>query len=168
MLRIATGNRSPGVEFVRGDIQSLTGWPDASWDLAVASLCLMDLPDPAAVFRTANRLLTTGGRLIWTVVHPCFGSPHSEPHPDRQGVLRERIVRQYAATWWRSPRPGTVRGEVGAFHRSFSEYLNAFIGAGFAVDELAEPLVSANAALLPGQESHRYLPPILAVVGTKR
>jgi ubiquinone/menaquinone biosynthesis C-methylase UbiE len=167
MLRLANQGTGAGVRFVEGDIQSPSKLPDASWDLVVASLCLIDLPDPAAVFAVAARVLVVGGRMIWTVIHPCFGSPHAEPHADRSGALRERVVREYAQTWWQSARLGTVRGEVGAFHRPLSDYLNSFLGAGFRIDQVAEPVVPGDAELAPDQESHRWLPPILGVVGTR-
>ncbi|MGC2191133.1 MAG: methyltransferase domain-containing protein [Candidatus Dormiibacterota bacterium] len=166
MLRIAARANRLGISFLEADIQSLAQLPDRSWDLAVASLCLMDLPEPGAVFAAAARALVSGGKMIWTIIHPCFGSPHAEPYPDQDGVLRERLVREYAPTWWQSPRPGTIRGEVGAFHRPLSDYLNSFIHAGFRIDLVAEPLVSPNARLAPDQESHRWLPPIVGVVGT--
>lgn len=167
MLRVASQGRGSEVRLVEGDIQSLSQLPDASWDLVIASLCLMDLPDPAAVFAVAARALVSGGRMIWTVIHPCFGSPRAEPHADRSGALRERVVREYAPTWWQSARMGTVRGEVGAFHRPLSDYFNSFIRAGFRIDQVAEPVVPAGAALAPDQESHRWLPPILGAVGTR-
>ena len=167
MLRLAAKSQEPGVRWLQDNIQSLHKLPTAGWDIAVASLCLMDLPDHTAVFNTASRLLVKGGLMVWTVVHPCFGSPRSEALADDLGVLRERRVREYAATWWRSLRPNTVRGELGAFHRPLSDYLNAFIGAGFHIDRVAEPLVPPDAPLEADQESHRWLPPILGVRGTK-
>jgi SAM-dependent methyltransferase len=142
MLRLAARADRLGIRFLEADIQSLAQLPDQSWDLAVASLCRMDLPEPGAVFAAAARTLVSGGKMIWTIIHPCFGSPRAEPHPDQDGVLRELLVREYAPTWWQSPRPGTIRGEVGAFHRPLSDCLNSFIGAGFRIDRVAEPLVS--------------------------
>ncbi|MGC1909817.1 MAG: methyltransferase domain-containing protein [Candidatus Dormiibacterota bacterium] len=167
MLRLAKQGAGAGIHFLEDDMQSASQLPDASWDLVVASLCLMDVPDSDAVFAVAARVLVVGGRMIWTVIHPCFGSPHAEPHADRSGALRERVVREYAPTWWQSARTGTVRGEVGAFHRPLSDYLNPFVHAGFRIDQVAEPVVPGEAELTPDQESHRWLPPILGVVGAR-
>lgn len=127
----------------------------------------MDLPDHSAVFQTAARLLVGGGVMAWTVVHPCFGSPRSDPLPDALGVLRQLRVSEYSATWWRSPRPHTVRGEVGSFRRPVGDYLNSLIGAGFRIDRVAEPVVPLDAKLDGDQERHRWLPPILGMVGTR-
>lgn len=168
MLRIAEGQGGVAISYLQDDIQSLSQLPSGSWDLAVASLCLMDLPDQAAVFQAAARVLVVGGAMVWTILHPCFQSPFSEARPDDQGIISERLVREYRAARWRSPRPGTVRGEVGAYHRSVAEYLNSFVAAGFHIERVAEPLVPASARLAPDQESHRALPPIFGVVGSKR
>jgi SAM-dependent methyltransferase len=168
MLRIAEGQGGAAISYLKDDIQSLSRLPSGSWDLAVACLCLMDLPDQAAVFQAAARVLVVGGEMVWTILHPCFQSPFSEARADDLGFISERLVREYRAAQWRSSRPGTVRGQVGAHHRPVADYLNSFVGAGFHIERVAEPLVPASARLAPDRESHRALPPIFGVVGSKQ
>lgn len=166
MLRIAVQSGGLEVNFVEADIQSLSELPDASWDLAVASLCLMDLPDQAAVFGTAAWVLAHRARMSWTLLHPCFGSPHSEPHPDPKGCFGS------GSSGNTNPPGGSPLGRHGprgggCLSPALVEYLNSFIRARFQIDQVAEPVVSLGASLAADQESHRRLPPILGVVGTK-
>ncbi len=139
----------------------------ASFDRVVANLMLMDLPNFRAVFEEAHRILKPGGRMAWTILHPCFQSPYSAGLSDDTGTQRSRRVVAYAAQHWRSSQPGTIRGTVGAWHRPIAEYLTGFVEAGFILDRVAEPVIPA-AWRLPRERWYHYtLPPLFAVRGIR-
>lgn len=167
MLRIAEDTVPNGIRLVEDDVQALTTMDQASFDAVVASLMLMDVPNFQAVFRASARVLVPQGTMVWTITHPCFQSPHSEPIDDGTGALRHRRIKEYSATWWRSDRPGTVRGDLGAYHRPLSDYLNAFIASGFNLVHVAEPVAPSGEDMQPDQVSHHTLPPILGVEGRR-
>lgn len=60
-------------EVVCGDAVALP-WSSNSCDLAVAFMCLMDMPDPAAAVREIARVLVPGGRLCIALTHPFNGT----------------------------------------------------------------------------------------------
>ncbi len=168
MLGIAEGTVPKGTRLLEEDVQALTKLDNASFDAVVASLMLMDVPDFQAVFGAAARVLVPMGTMLWTITHPCFQSPHSEPIDDGTGMLRHRRINEDSTTWWRSERPGTVRGELGAYHRPLSDYMNAFMASGFDLVHVAEPVAPSGEDLQPDQVSHRTLPRILGVEGRRK
>jgi ubiquinone/menaquinone biosynthesis C-methylase UbiE len=64
--RRAAGLRLPNASFARMDAERLD-LPDASVDVALCSLGLMYLPDPAQALREMARVLRPGGRLVLSV-----------------------------------------------------------------------------------------------------
>lgn len=158
----------PYVTYVCADARKPSLLPDAAFDAVVINLMLMDVMEFEAVFAAASRLLSDGGMAVWTIMHPCFESPHSEPLDDGTGRLSHRRVSQYSPQWWRSGREGTLRAALGAFHRPLSGYVNAFVRAGFEILEMGEPVVPKHVPLEPDQESHYVLPPLLGVVGVRK
>lgn len=133
-LALARLQAPPGIHWVRDDAMSLDRLPDESFDCAVSSVMLMDVPDHRSVFRAALRILKPGGIMIWVVMHPCFQSPFSHPLGDGS-----RKVLEYREQFWKSQGSGTIRSTLGAYHRPLSVYINDFMNAGFLllrVDEL--------------------------------
>ena len=155
------------VTWVIGDATQ-TRLATESFDAVVASLMLMDLSDFRAVFAEACRILKPGGLMAWTIMHPCFQSPYSAGLPDDTGALVHRRIVTYAAQHWRSTKPGTIRGTVGAWHRPITEYLTGFIESGFTIDQVAEPVIPAAWPLARDRWHHYVLPPLLAVRGIRQ
>lgn len=169
ILRVANSYCNPsGITYVWGDARDPDTLPKGPFDVVVMNLMLMDVDDFQRVFASAAVLVGAGGAAVWTVMHPCFQSPYSEPLEDEQGRLSHRRVSHYASQWWRSSRPGTLRAALGAYHRTLSDYVNSFVGAGFDIRLMAEPVVAKHVPLEPDQECHRYIPPILGVFDVKR
>ncbi|MDF2661683.1 MAG: hypothetical protein K0Q94_4474 [Paenibacillus sp.] len=142
----AAEDASGQIAWVRDDAMSLSSIQDESFDFAVSSVMLMDVPDHRSVFSAAWRILKPGGYLIWVIMHPCFQSPFSHPLGDGG-----RHVSEYREQFWKSRGHGTIRSTLGAYHRPLSVYINDFMQAGFRllrVDELdrLEPTVD----VLPG------------------
>lgn len=129
-----------GIDYLHGDAQELAMVRDASFDGVVCHLALMDIPDLAAALRTVARILAPGGWFAFTIVHPCFQTPHSDWLAQPDGRLA-RVVRGYFAEgFWRSENASGVRGKVGAYHRTLGTYLNALSAAGFSLEQLSEPI----------------------------
>jgi ubiquinone/menaquinone biosynthesis C-methylase UbiE len=141
------------VHWIHGDAMRLTTLQDASFDIVVSSLMLMDVSDHMAVFKESYRILKPGGTMIWLIMHPCFHSPFC--------ILLEdgsRNVSHYLPQYWKSKGEGTLRSILGSYHRPLSYYVNDFMKAGFALDRVFEPgaeeAAEAANAQQPGLPHH--------------
>lgn len=109
-----------------------------SVEWVTAGLSLNNVPDLQASLAAVRRVLVTGGRLVFTVPHPCFEAPHGTWTDAGEGVVR-RVVGDYPAEgFWRSANPEGVR-RAGNHHRMLSTYLTALIGNRFLVEAVDEP-----------------------------
>jgi ubiquinone/menaquinone biosynthesis C-methylase UbiE len=147
-------NRTDQVSWILDDAMGLTKLDDESFDYAISSVMLMDIPDHKKVFEAAHRILKPNGVMIWVIMHPCFQSPFSHPLGDGS----RKIVR-YDQQSWKSEGVGTIRSTLGAYHRPISQYLNDFVNSGFLtvrVDELERDNKAVD-----------KLPSMFAAIGTK-
>jgi ubiquinone/menaquinone biosynthesis C-methylase UbiE len=127
--------QTPNVRYVRDNAQGLHAFVDAAFDAVACNLALMDIPDLAAVYATAFRILRPGGRFVFSLTHPCFQMPGVPV----DGASGTDDIRYHDEGHWRSEYATGIRGRVGAYHRTLSSYINGLTVAGFTVTELVEP-----------------------------
>jgi len=114
------------VQFMQHDLLEL--WPVESGaiDLVIGNLVLEHVADVRPILAEAVRVLRRGGKLFL-----------SELHPVRQlGGAQARFVDDTSGSEVRVP----------AFRHSISEYVNAAIGAGFALRSMGEWIGDGEAA----------------------
>ena len=134
------------------DAQQLQTFSDASIDIAVSQLAIMDIPDHRALFRSVRRVLKAGGTFVFSMLHPCFETPFHAPEEspflvDTNGTAIAYVVRRYGSEgFWQSGGTG-VRGHMGAYHRKLSTLLNELLAAGFLLEKLDEPVVEGRGLL---------------------
>jgi SAM-dependent methyltransferase len=163
MLHIAR-ERYPDLHFVRDDAQSLASLDDDAFDVVTSNLALMDIPDLTATYDAVKRVLKPGGRFIFTVTHPCFQSPHSYLVTDDDDYSGRHISHYAQEGFWKSTDSSGIRGQVGAYHRTLSTYINGLLQRGFRVNELIEPtLQGADAHDTAYQKSFTEIPPVLLI-----
>lgn len=138
---------SPALVYRVDDAHELATVNDASVDVVVCQLALMDIADHVTTFHAVRRVLTTSGVFVFSILHPCFdGSPFTWPDEpkyvlDEEGVPIAVTVRRYATEGhWRSGGTG-VRGRVGSHHRTLSTYINDLLASGFRLQRLDEPVL---------------------------
>lgn len=101
-----------------------------------AVMCHSDIDDYAATCRALVPALRPGGVFAHVGVHPCYIGAFA----DRSDAARILITPGY----WRKERrfeawsQSGVRAKVGATHLPLSDLLNAFIGAGLAIERIVE------------------------------
>jgi len=155
-----------GIDYQRGDAQTLSETADATFDGVVCCLALMDIPDLNACLRTVARILKPPGWFVFAITHPCFQLPDSRWTGKAGGTVKREVRGYFREGFWRSANPNGVRGQVGAYHRTLSAYLNALSEAGFTLEQVREPQPEDEiAARVPG---YSEVPAVLVVRSRSR
>lgn len=155
-----------GVAYLRADAQDGATIRDAVFDGVICHMALMDIPDLAATIGTASRILRPGGWFIFSTFHPCYQTPTSGEGTDRYGALCRTINGYWDEGYWRAAdRPGPP-GQIGAYHRTLSTYVNTLLGAGFALEAVSEP--QAPPRLVEQRPIWGEVPAVLIVKCRKR
>ena len=155
------------------DRRALEQLGSGEYDAVVCNMALMDMPSVDALAEAAPVLLTSSGRLVFSVTHPCFNMGDAgrvARWSDEDGVVRESIgieIHRYLT-------PRKVRGlamigqpEVQSYYeRPLSVLLGAFLRSGLVLDALDEPGFPAAGEMaaepwFSWSKSLREIPPAL-------
>lgn len=123
-----------GIEYEHGDAAASEVLLDAEFDVIACNFGLSDIDDLEGVCATVARTLVPGGRVVFSILHPCFaGSANvSGSWPSNRTY--------YDEGWWRADGELSVlRREVGANHRMLSTYVNTLVQAGLRLEAMVEP-----------------------------
>jgi ubiquinone/menaquinone biosynthesis C-methylase UbiE len=148
--REAERENPQGIQYAIGSAQNLP-FASEGFDFATAFMSLVDMPGPEVALREGWRVLRSGGFLQFSITHPCFFPPHrcqlrnerGEPYAVELGRYFDRIDGEIDR-WTFSAAPAETRRarrlfEIPRFHRTLSEWLNAVVDVGFAIERIAEP-----------------------------
>jgi ubiquinone/menaquinone biosynthesis C-methylase UbiE len=118
----------------------------SSFDSAVCSMALMDLPEIRPLVRTVYRVLKPGSAFVFSVTHPCFNSNRARMTAE---LVNEdgRIEQQYGIrlTEYKSASAILTSGILNQpephymYHRPVDDLLREFFACGFYVDAYEEP-----------------------------
>ena len=127
------------------DEAALLALGERQFDAALCNMALFDMAEIEPLMRALARLLRPGGRFVFSVLHPCFNSPHMAlvaEMEDRGGdivtVYSVKVfsymtqTMTHAAAMRGQPRPQLI------FHRPLEVLLGIGFGAGFVLDGLEE------------------------------
>lgn len=148
-----------GIAYEVGSFNELSPFADEQFDSAVSTMALMDSPDFPSAMRAACRVLKPGGRLCFSILHPCFITPALQWLTSEERAYEGlRVVRYFEAApfverWRFGRRPATAKlfaydepFEVPRFPLTLSDYVNAIIEAGFRIVQMGEPRPSEELA----------------------
>jgi ubiquinone/menaquinone biosynthesis C-methylase UbiE len=148
-LRLARAREShqrTGARFVRQNSARMRAFEDASFDLVVAHMSLMDIADADRTVQEVGRLLADGGRFVFSIGHPCFDIDlHSVWVVERAPFEEDRVYRKVSGyrtekvlrlPWHVSP---TERAYTLSYHRPLPTYVRYLRRAGMAVVRMEEP-----------------------------
>jgi 2-polyprenyl-3-methyl-5-hydroxy-6-metoxy-1,4-benzoquinol methylase len=144
-----------------------------SFDAAVCTMGLMDMPVIEPLFSALGKLLNPGGQFVFSITHPCFnsgvGMKMVVEQEDKDGDII--IAHSIKISNYATPITHKGLGIIGQpaaqyyFHRPINVYLNAAFRAGFVLDALEEPTYPADAK--PNRpfswENYHEIPPVLIV-----
>ncbi len=123
----------PGVEFLVHDLSQ--GLPPVAYhfERIVANMVLMDIPDLSQLMRDVRVSLKPGGKLIFTMQHPCFFNIKS--HRDEEGHLFKKLTGYLQPEIWRMESFGGHNH----YHRSLTFYFDLLRENDLAVTRFYEP-----------------------------
>ena len=130
---------------------------EGRFDAAVCNMALFDIADIQPLMRALVRLLRPGGRFVFSVIHPCFNSPHMAfvgEMEDREGEFTTAYsVKIFNYMTPKVSRASAIGGQPKPqliFHRPLQMLLSAGFDVGFVLDGLEER------AFPPEHPSGRY------------
>ncbi len=66
-------NKNPlGISYLVKDATRLSGIKSNSFDIVLANMCFIDIPDTEKAIAECSRILKKGGRLVFSLTHPVF------------------------------------------------------------------------------------------------
>ncbi len=150
---------------------ALAGPDAAPFDAAVCNNALMDMPTVEPLFRAAKRLLRPGGRLVFTVMHPCFNGQAISmlaevPDYADAPIHAIKVSRYLSAEVTKGLAIRSQPRQQYYWHRPLHQLLNSAFEAGLVMDRLEEPRIPAPAAGATPDTFHwaNYdMPPLLFV-----
>ena len=150
-----------GIVYLHDDAQALHAVTDASFDGVICNVALMDIADLAATFRAVQRILRPAGWFVCSITHPCFQTPLSSWTSEQKGTVSRVVSGYFEEKFWRSDNPQGVRGQVGAYHRTLSTYVNTLVEAGLALESIIEP--QATGAIAERVPGYKEVPSMLLI-----
>jgi ubiquinone/menaquinone biosynthesis C-methylase UbiE len=129
------------------------------FDVVVANMLLMDIPEIELFIFEVARVLKKPGNFIFSITHPCFFSGNWEENENNikmykkiGNYLDERVEE---LNFW---------GKTLHYHRPLSKYMGAIEKAGMFVSSFREPVPSRELIeLYPEQEYHYRIPSFLVI-----
>jgi len=145
-----------GIDYRVADATNLP-FEDEQFDFATAFMSLMDVAEPERAIAEAYRVLRPAGFLQFSICHPCFDTPHRRNLRDEGGTtyaievgdyfrrLDGEIMRWLFAAAPDAAKRGLPLFQVPRFTRTLADWIDILLGAGFAIERLAEPRPSDEA-----------------------
>ena len=150
-----------------GGVECLAEYPDGRFDIVLFPMMLEYVDDLEAVFGQARRLLSPGGFVAISVVHPMRN--FSRPHVVDGTELR--IVSHYldagVIEWseWIMKRDDGTQILCKSNRRTIEQIITPLAAAGFLVESIVEPdaVEGAEAAKAGVAESNRHCPQFMLI-----
>jgi 2-polyprenyl-3-methyl-5-hydroxy-6-metoxy-1,4-benzoquinol methylase len=160
MLNIAKRKHFHGnLQYYKMDLTRTLTFENRLFDVVVANMLLMDIPEIELFIFEVARVLKKPGNFIFSITHPCFFSGNWEE--DEKNIKRYKKIGNYLderveeLNFW---------GKTLHYHRPLSKYMGAIEKAGMFVSSFREPVPSRELIeLYPEKEYHNRIPSFLVI-----
>lgn len=126
-------NNFKNIDFQICNIKDALPYNTKSFDVIISSLVLMDIDNIETFFKETHRILKDNGRLIFSIVHPCFFQGNWE-----LDNLGNKISKKISDYWDQNLEILNIWGETSHFHRPISWYSDMIYKGGFLIENLKE------------------------------
>ncbi len=142
-----------GIRYEVASFADLGIFSDASFDLVLSTMALMDGVRYEDAVREIIRVLRPGGDFYFSITHPCFLTPGygwtaRQNDPGIKLVVDEYFSKQHRLEKWRFSNLDNPQDvpefNVPSFGRTLSDYVNPLLSSGFRLKEIHEPRPSAE------------------------
>jgi 2-polyprenyl-3-methyl-5-hydroxy-6-metoxy-1,4-benzoquinol methylase len=144
-----------GIQYLQADLSTWNPMPN-HFAVVIANMVLMDIADYESALANCVAALQPKGKLIFSILHPCFEEAGSAWH-DKGYVAVQNYFEQRA-----------IKQTYGYFiHRTLSTYLNSVLRAGCVIEQVLEPQLDREIAALHQAERYASVPGYLVIAATK-
>jgi len=144
-----------GITYIQADLSSLDVL-QCTFDYVIANMVFMDIPDYQAAMHNCIASLKSNGRLIFSILHPCFEESGSEwlkkGYVEVREYFQERALKQKVSHF---------------FHRPLSAYINLIIQEDCNIQSMIEPQLDAEVARNYGNDRDVHVPSFLVIEAIK-
>ena len=173
-VRAASETADERVRYVLGD-GAVLPFASASFDVVAAFMSLMDVADPERTLHEIARVLTPGGVVQFSIVHPLTSTPRRAWVEGGSGERIAMSIGEYFfegpmhESWTFGSAPAEILARTRPFEityarRTLAGWLNAVVAAGLCITALDEPHADeATATAHPEVADTRIVPHSLVV-----
>ncbi|MEX0678561.1 MAG: class I SAM-dependent methyltransferase [Pirellulales bacterium] len=159
--RRVAAERGFSIRTIEASMDDLSALPAAGFDVVIQPVSTCYVPDVTAVYRQVARVIRAGGVYVSQHKQPASLQTSVDPSP-----LGYEIVEPYYRTGPLPQIAGSSHREAGTleFLHRFEELLGGLCRAGFAIEDVIEPLHADESAPL-GSFAHRsrYVAPYIRI-----
>jgi SAM-dependent methyltransferase len=145
-----------GIIYIKRDLSILEN-TNPQFDIVVSNMVFMDIPDYVPAIENCIKSLKVGGKLVFSISHPCFEESSSEW--DKNGYVK---IFEYFNEYHTLQKYGY------SIHRPLSKYVNLIIQNGCVLNALIEPQLDEKIAQqYPEYDKDLHVPSFLVLSATK-
>lgn len=163
MLNIARSKHAhDNLQYHNMDLTRKLTFEDKSFDIVVANMLLMDIPEIELFILEVARVLKKPGNFVFSITHPCFFL--SEWEEDENKTKMYKKIGNYLGerveelNFW---------GKTLHYHRPLSKYMDAIEKAGMYINSFREPIPSRELIKSYTQQEYHYKIPSFLVIRAK-
>jgi 2-polyprenyl-3-methyl-5-hydroxy-6-metoxy-1,4-benzoquinol methylase len=152
------------------DDSALAALGRGRFDAAICTMAIMDMAAIEPLLSALRTLLKSGGRFVFSIVHPCFNSAGVKLIAEEGTTETGELVTRYVIAVSDYITPRSVKGVAMKdqpaaqyyFERPMSVLFNTCFKAGFVLDGIEEPTFPVSAGTgRPSWSNITQIPPIL-------
>jgi 2-polyprenyl-3-methyl-5-hydroxy-6-metoxy-1,4-benzoquinol methylase len=150
-----------GICYLQQDLSTYNHFQEV-FDIVVANMVFMDIPDFRQAMHNCILALKPGGLFVFSLLHPCFDEmdkPDFEKGYSSNGYIRvDEYLHEFAA----QQRFGYY------IHRPLSDYINFILDEGCVINKVVEPdLISEGIAVLGENNRNLHVPNFIVIRARK-